>query len=123
MSISLIVTKSFDRDFNETGESISLDEWLAFIESDSALSLRTEPLTATDPNGSVISMSAPEGQSEFSSGGESIPFLALRSGELQMPYHPNMQTPSNPVRQRVSEIAQHLDALITNDADDEFLDW
>ncbi|MCO6044422.1 hypothetical protein NG895_10945 [Aeoliella sp. ICT_H6.2] len=124
MSVSLIVTKSIDRDYNETGDSISDADWIAFIESDSALALRTEPFEATAPDGGVIRMSVPPGQSEMAlNDGTRIPFLALSRGELSMRYHPDMEDVSNLVRQKVAQIAHHFNALITSDAGDEFLEW
>ena len=124
MSVSLIVTKSFDRDYNETGDSISDADWMAFIESDLALGLRTKPFEATAPDGSVIRMSAPPGQSEMTlDNGTRMPFLAWSNGELSMRYHADMEDASNPVRQKVAHIARHFNALITSDAGDEFFEW
>ncbi|GAB5517729.1 hypothetical protein [Rhodopirellula baltica] len=124
MSVSLIVTTSIDREFNETDDEIDDDDWLELIESDPALNLRTEPLTATAPDGTVISMSVPDGQSELMlDDGTSIPFLALSRGELSMRYHPDMEMPTNTVRLKVAEIARYFDALITSDAGDGFLEW
>ena len=124
MSVSLIVTISIDREFNETDDEIDDDDWLELIEADPALNLRTEPFTATAPDGTVISMSVPDGQSELMlDDGTSIPFLALSGGELSMPYHSDMEIPTNPVRLKVAEIARHFDALITSDAGDDFLEW
>lgn len=124
MSVQLIVTKSFDRDYNETGDTISEVDWMAFIESDSALALRTKPFEATGPDGSVIRMSTPPGLSEMTlDDGTRMPFLALSNGELSMRYHPDMEDASNPVRQKVAQIARHLNALITSDAGDEFFEW
>jgi len=105
MGVSLIVTKSYDRDCNETGDSIADVDWIAFVESDDSLSLRSKPFTATLPDGSFISMSAPPGQSEFTlPDGTRIPFLALSSGRLSMRFHPDMEEPSNPVRLKVAEL-------------------
>ena len=124
MSVSLIVTISIDREFNETDDEIDDDDWLKLIESDPALNLRTEPFTATAPDGTVISMSVPDGQSELMrDDGTSTPFLALSGGELSMRYHSDMEIPTNPVRLKVAEIARHFDALITSDAGDDFLEW
>lgn len=124
MSVSLIVTTSIDRNYNETGESISDADWMAFVDSDSTLASRTEPFEATAPDGSVIRMSAPPGQSELTvDEGARIPFLVLSHGELSMRYHPDMEDASNPVRQKVVQIARHFNALITTDAGDEFLEW
>lgn len=76
MSVSLIITNSIDRDYNDTDDEIDDDDWYAFVESDPALTFRTEPFTATAPDGSVIAMSAPPGPSEFAlPDGTRIPFL------------------------------------------------
>ena len=124
MSVSLIVTKSIDRDYNETGDSISDADWMAFVNSDSALAARTEPFEAIAPDGSVIRMAAPPGQSELTlDDGALIPFLVLSHGELSMRYHPDLEDASNPVRQKVVQIARQFNALITTDAGDEFLEW
>jgi hypothetical protein len=124
MSVSLIVTKSFDRDYNKTGDSISAADWMAFIESDSALALRRKPFEAIAPDGSVIGMSVPPGQSELTrDDGTRMPFLELSNGELSMRYHPDMEDALNPVRQKVAKIARHFNALITSDAGDEFFEW
>ena len=124
MSVSLIITTSIDRDYNETGDSISDTDWTAFIESDAALAIRTEPFEATAPDGSVIRMSVPPGQSELTlDDGTRIPFLVLSHGELSMRYHPNMEDVSDPVRQKVAQVARHFNALITSDAGDDFLEW
>jgi hypothetical protein len=117
MSVSLIVTVSIDRDFNETDDEIDDDDWLEFIAADPTLNLRTEPFTVTAPDGTVISMAAPDGQSELVlADGTSVPFLVLSRGELSMRYHPDMEIASNPVRLKIAEIARHFDALITSDA-------
>ena len=42
MSVSLIVTISIDREFNETDDEIDDDDWLELIEADPALNLRTD---------------------------------------------------------------------------------
>ena len=84
MSVSLIVTNSIDRDLRQTGDEIDGDDWLEFIASDPSLTLRTESFTATSPDGTVISIAVPNGQSELNlPDGTSVPFLALTSGELQ----------------------------------------
>ena len=124
MGISLIVTKSIDREYNETGDAILKQEWMAFVESDAALSLGTAPFTATAPDGSVVSMSVPPGQTEITlPDGSRLPFLRLSSGVLSMRYSPELEIPDNPVRRKIAEIAQHFDALTRTDAGDEFLGW
>jgi hypothetical protein len=124
MSVSLIVTRSIDRKYNETGVSISDADWKAFIESDSTLALRTESFEAIAPDGSVMRMSVPPGQSEMNlDDGTRIPFLVLSHGELSMRYHRDMEDASHPVRRKVAEIARHFNALIMSDAGDEFLEW
>ena len=42
MGISLIVTKSWDRDFNDTSQSIAFDQWTAFVNQAPDVQLRTE---------------------------------------------------------------------------------
>jgi len=123
MGITLIITKAHDREFNETGESITLDEWLAFVDSDPILTLRTDPHSVTAPDGSKITMPASRSQTELPYGDSTIPFLHFRTGDLVMKYGSELDDPSNPARQKVSEIARHFEALITHDAGDEILDW
>ena len=37
MGVSLIVTKSFDRDYKETGDSISEADWIAMVDTDATV--------------------------------------------------------------------------------------
>ena len=124
MSVTLIVTKSMDRSHRTTGDSISEPDWLAFIESDALLTLRTQPFEVTAPSGCVIQIPAQLGQSEMTLGdGTRLPFLAWFAGKLSMRLYPEMKDAANPVRQKVAQIARHFNALITTDACDEFLEW
>ncbi|UCE60711.1 MAG: hypothetical protein JSU63_02960 [Phycisphaerales bacterium] len=124
MGISLIVTKSYDREFHETGQEIAREEWLRIVDEDPVLRLRTKPFSATNPKtGEVISISAGDAQAEFVGDDGVIPFLSYRSGELSGKYVPDLEDPDNAVRRKIVEVAGLLDALITHDAGDEFLDW
>ena len=124
MGVALIVTASLDRHYNETGDSISFADWIAFVDSDQTLGLRSEPFEVTAPDGSIVRMTVPPGQSEMTLiDGARIPFLVLSDGELSMSYQPDLEDSSNAVRQKIVEIARHFNALITTDAGDDFLDW
>ena len=49
MGVDLIVTKSIDRKFRETGQQIALDDWLAHVQRDPELTLRR----LTGPGGKI----------------------------------------------------------------------
>ncbi len=124
MGISLIVTKSWDRDFNDTSQSIAFDQWTAFVNQAPDVQLRTEDHVAVNPaTGEKITIPAGEGESELLIGGECVPFLRFRSGNLVMEYTPDLDDPDNPVRDKISSVAKQLGALITHDAGDEILEW
>jgi hypothetical protein len=44
-------------------------------------------------------------------------------GELVIGYMTELDSPTNPIRPKIAEIAERLGALITHDAGDEILDW
>jgi hypothetical protein len=124
MSISLIVTRSIDREFNETGDSISAHEWNAFVDSDPEITFRSDPIVARAPNGIELKMNVPPGQTELTlPSGERIPFLTLCDGELFMEYSRVLESSANVVRQKVAHIAKCFNALINTDAGDELLNW
>ncbi len=124
MGISLIVTRSYGRDYSETGESITDTEWMSFVDSDPALACRTEPYTAITPDGTQVSVSSPPGQSELLlADGTCVPFLALSRGELTMGYSPGFDDPANPVRQKIADVARQFNAMIMTDAGDGFFEW
>ena len=68
-------------------------------------------------------MPAGIGQTELITDGKRVPFLRHTEGELRMRFHPDFENLDNPVRKKIAEIARKLDALITIDAVDVFLDW
>src|SRR3954447_14815668 len=123
VAITLIVTKSFDENFGETGEQIGVDQWLAIVDRDRALTLRTEPYVTRLPNGQELSVPVLPAQSDLVVFGERVPFLGYREGELVMRLTEDMESPGNPKRQKVAEVAHELGALITHDAGDEILKW
>src|SRR4029450_9752847 len=116
VAITLIVTKSFDEGFAETGEQIDADQWLAIVDRDRALTLRTEPYVTRLPNGRELSVPVLPAQSELTVSGERVPFLGYREGALVMRLTEDMESPGNPKRQKVAEVARELGALITHDA-------
>jgi len=124
VAITLIVTKSLNKDFEETGEQIAMDQWLGIVEVDPALALRTQPYVTKLPDGQELTMPVRPGQSELTfAGGERVPFLGYREGELVMRLTDEMESPGDPKRQKVADVARKLGALITHDAGDEILDW
>ena len=87
MGISLIVTKSFDQNFEETGEEIVLNDWLKLIESDNTLRIRTAPHTLEKPTAKgIVAIPASPGESELLIGDHFVAFLGYREGELAMKY-------------------------------------
>jgi hypothetical protein len=124
MSISLIVTRSLDEDFTETGKEIALEEWLEIIESDPDLRIQAKPYAATNPKtGETILVPVQPGQAELANNGEWIPFLGHSEGELSMRLAPSMELETDPARRKVAELARRLGARITYDAADEILKW
>jgi len=124
VAITLIVTKSLNEDFQETGERIAMDQWLDIVEADPALTLRTQPHVTRLPDGQELTMPARPGQSELTvTGGDRVPFLGYRQGELVMRLTEDMEDANDPKRQKVAEVARKLGALITHDAGDEILKW
>jgi hypothetical protein len=123
MSVSLIVTVSIDRNFNENGKQIALDDWLAIVKRDPALMLRSEPYVMRLPDGGELSMPVHPGQTEMLVDGQRIPFLGYQDGQLSMKFTDEMEDPGDLRRKKVAEIARQLGALVTHDAGDEILDW
>jgi hypothetical protein len=124
MSVTLIITRSLDKNHQKTGKIIKLDEWLNLVQQDPALSIRIEPYTTANPrDGSTISISAPPGQTDLLVQGKKLPFLAYRGGNLITRFHPDMESVENPLRRKITEISRKLDALIMHDAGDEILEW
>ena len=123
MSVTLIVTKSIDENFDDTAEHIELAEWLSVIANDSSLTIRAEPYATRLPDGQELRVPVLPAQSELTVTGERIPFLGYRDGELVMRLTEDMERPGNPQREKVAEIAGKLGALITHDAGDEILMW
>jgi hypothetical protein len=123
VAITLIVTKSFGENFAETGEQIAIEQWLGIVGRDPSLKLRTDPYVMTLPDGQRLSMPVLPAQSELTVGEARFPFLGYRDGELVMKLTQDMESPGNPKREKVAEIARELGALITHDAGDEILKW
>src|SRR5690349_23021595 len=105
MGITLIITKSVDQNFKQTGERIAVEDWLGIVHRDPVLSLRTDPYVTRLPNGREVRAPVLAGQSEFVVSGERVAFLGYRSGELVMEYTEDLEDTSNPQRQKVAEIA------------------
>jgi hypothetical protein len=120
----LIVTKSLNEDFEETGEQIAIDQWLGVVEADPSLTLRAQPYVTTLPDAQELAMPVRPGQSELTvAGGNRVPFLGYREGELVMRLTEDMEHADDPKRHKVAEVARKLGALITHDAGDEILKW
>ena len=124
MSITLIVSKIFDEDFNEIGEEIIEEDWEDFVESQDYLRFRTEPYIAQNPStGETIEIAASEDTAEVLIKNEWHPFLEYSNGELRMPYSQDLDDPVNPMRKAVAGVAGYFAALIRHDAGDEILKW
>lgn len=124
MSITLIVTQSYDNDFNETENEILEEEWEEFVESQDNLRFRAEPYVVKNPaTGEIIEMPAPEGATEVLANGDWHPFLSYGHGELRMQYLQELENPDNPVRHAVAGVAGYFSAIIMHDAGDEVLAW
>lgn len=119
MSITLIVSKIFDEDFNEIGDEILEEEWEEFVESQDNLRFRTEPYTAENPaTGETIEISTPEGATEVLVKNDWHPFLEYGDGELRMPYSQELENPNDPMRKAIAGVAGYFAALIRHDAGD-----
>jgi hypothetical protein len=124
MGITLIITKAYDKKCNETGKSISLEEWADFVEQDNELRIRTEDWHGTNPaTGETITVPPGIGESVLLVGTDEAPFLSFRSGDLVIKYTSELGDPQHPIRTKIAEIAKHFEALITDDAGGGFLDW
>jgi len=124
MSILIIVTRGIDQTFKRTGRYIAFDEWAKLVESDPGLRIRTEPYVAANPaTREKIVMQTGQGDSEVEIGGEWVPFLRYRRGELTIRFTDEMDDPQDPVRNKIVAVAKALSALITHDAGDELLRW
>lgn len=123
MGITLIVTRSFDRSLDETGLKIGLDEWLEFVQHDPTLRFQQEPYVIQTPSGSRISSPVAKSQAELDVGGQFMPLLYYRDGELCRGYFRELENPLNPIRQKIAEVARNLDAIITHDCGHEIIDW
>jgi hypothetical protein len=115
MSVGIIIYRS---------SPISLDDWRSVVSSDSTLRLRSEPYSARNPeSGCLISIPAGEADAEIYSAGEWLPFLRWRRGSLLTEYASEFETPTNPVRLKLAQVAKQLGAVLGTDADDEALEW
>jgi hypothetical protein len=124
MSVTLIVSRFYDRQLNKTDNSIAIEHWLDIIRGDSSLRINDVPSVAGNPKaGDIISVPHLPAQAEIVVNGQSSPFLGYRRGELVMRYSAALEDPNSPVRKKIAEIAQHLGAIIMTDAGDEILDW
>lgn len=124
MGITLIVARSSGNATDGVGDTISLDEWLALVDQDPALRLRTEPVSITHPRTNErICMDPLPGQTELALAQNHVPFLGHLRGRLVMGYSPALEDKANPVRQKIVEIARRLGAAIRHDAGDGTLDW
>lgn len=124
MGITLIVTRSYDESFNETGEKIHEADWVSYVELNSNLRFNLESIVAKNPvTGEVITMPAADGATEVLINGTWCPFFSLRRGQLKMGYQPDFESQNNPIRKEIVSVAKHFSALITTDAGDEILSW
>lgn len=124
VGILIIVTRGIDQSFQRTGRYIAFEEWTKLVDSDLSLRIRAEPDVAVNPaTGARIVTQAGEADSEVEIGGEWMPFLRYRRGELRIGFTEALLNPRDPVRYKIAAVAKALDALITHDAGDELLWW
>jgi len=124
MGIALILTRKYDRDWNETGREISRDEWVSYVETATDLRFRSDSHVAMNPKtGETISVESGASETELVLASGARPFLRYRSGDLVMGLGFDPHDTRDPIRQRVGQVARDLGALITHDAGDEILDW
>jgi len=117
MSVSLIVTKSYDKDFNQTGLEINQDVWSDFVESQNNVRFKTTPYSIKNPvTGYTIEIPTPDGATEILVEGNWLPFLYFQKGELMIRYSQDMEYADNHIRQVIIEVASYLSAMITTDA-------
>ena len=118
MGVTLYVERSRNQ------PAIELKDWSSLIEADTNFRIRTSPYAVVNPTtGSTIEMAVGEADSEISVDGEWTPFLCFRRGKLTINYIEDFDDPSNPQRQKITEIARSLSALIVTDVEDEPLNW
>jgi hypothetical protein len=124
MSVSLILTRAYDDALAEAGLVVHRDEWLALVASDPDLRLRTSDYETVNPrSGERIHIPRGDAEAELLHAGTAHPFLYYRRGELSMPYLSRLDSPDDPIRQKVAAVARRLACQITHDAGDEILDW
>lgn len=123
MGITLILTRSIDRNLDETGLRIGLDEWLDFVQRDPTLRFQQEPYVIQTPSGSKISSPVAEAQAELEVGGQFCPLLYYHDGELCRGYSREFENPLNPVRQKIAEVARKFNAIISQDCGDQIVEW
>src|SRR5947209_3646595 len=99
MSIELIVTKSIDKNFHETGDRIQLTDWIDVIASDVTLEIRKAPYDGVSPSGESVHIPVRSGETEFILAGEHLPFLRYFNGNLKMKFTDDLNDPNNPRRQ------------------------
>ncbi len=123
MRIDLFVRRLGDDDSLMSG-LIDVSEWLAVIEEDDDLRLRTEDHVARNPiTGQEIRMKAQPAESELRVDDAFVPFLVFRSGYLTTGYSEQMDDSEDPVRRKIGSVARTLNAVISHDAGDGYLDW
>jgi len=124
MSIILIITTSYDKNYIETGMEIDEEEWEDFVESQDNLRYMTNSHIVTNPNtGAEIKVNSLTSETELFVNNEWIPFLYYENGELRMKYYDRMGDINDPIRKVISGIASYFGAIIRHDAGDEILDW
>jgi hypothetical protein len=124
MSVSLIVTRGIDQNFQPTDRSIDLAEWTKLVEDEPSLKMRAAPAAAVNPTtGETIAIRLGPADSQLQIGEEWVPFLRYRAGELVITFTDELLNPENAVRRKIASIAAQLNAVITHDAGDEIFQW
>lgn len=115
------VTIIFER---APGATISVNEWILVVSSDSGLRINQSPYLAVNPkSGERIEIPVGPADSEIFVEDQWEPFLRWQTGVLVGDYGIEFEAKDNPRRTKVSEIAKKLRAIVRFDDDDAPLDW
>jgi hypothetical protein len=103
---------------------LSLADWIAYVNSQPDLRINKKGYTARNPRtGTEIYIPSGEADSELLIGNQWEPFLRYEQGKLELQYHLDLETPTNPHRLKVAAVAKALRLAIKADAGDEPILW
>ena len=103
---------------------ISIEEWRLLVASRNDLQIRSEPYVATNPlTMQQIMLPIGEADSEVLVEEQWLPFLRFQRGTLVTAYNVEFETPSNPIRIAIAQVAKDLGAVIGSDIGDDVFEW